>query len=394
MAISFLKKDFYKDIRFYIVLIGTLPFWMWLIWLAFPKTMMPIAIIDKSGFNSNFPTHISLNWVLKHEKFVKRNYEFFQENDDYFGFFPDKNGKYQLKGLERFSSEQISKLVNDCDLTYFADTYGVTWKEWKNKLKDTARSAILYGGLSRQDMAFAKGMQDAGKLVIAEFNTIGSPTMEPIRKEFEKTFGLTWSGWYGKFFNSFDTIQNKDLPKWIYQSYLNQHNNWPFKKGGIALVNQDGQVAILEKTKDLIKDFHPHILSGTGTQETYDVHQDIPFQNWFDIVSLDNNKTEAISEYIIPVNKRGKAILEKYNIPHRFPAVIKSKNNQQPFYYFAGNFSDNPVRINSAKFFGIGIYKTLLYNKRGENENAVFFWDFYRPLLSHILKDYQKVLKK
>ncbi|MFX5656654.1 hypothetical protein ABTE24_20980, partial [Acinetobacter baumannii] len=76
------------------------------------------------------------------------------------------------------------------------------------------------------------------KLVLTEFNCIGSPTSDDIRARFEKLFALKWTGWTGRFFDSFDTSLNPELPKWLIRNYEAEHNgHWPFKKSGIAFVS-------------------------------------------------------------------------------------------------------------------------------------------------------------
>jgi len=79
--------------------------------------------------------------------------------------------------------------VADCDLVYVADTYGVYTQEWKKLSVVGDRSSLIYGGLSEQDLYFLQAMKSAGKLVIAEHNTIGSPTTEIVRNQFEKVLG-------------------------------------------------------------------------------------------------------------------------------------------------------------------------------------------------------------
>ncbi len=90
--------------------------------------------------------------------------------------------------------------------------------------------------MSKEDIGLLQRMKDKHKLIITEFNTIGSPTPPEIRRQFEEMFAIRWSGWIGRYFENLDTTVNKELPRWLINNYLSQHNHrWPFKKDGVAL---------------------------------------------------------------------------------------------------------------------------------------------------------------
>lgn len=160
----------------------------------------------------NSGKHSSFTWVLNNQRFTKTTTALYDNSHDYFGFFPMKNEKFRVKGLERFSPEMLWKLSNDADMVYFTDTYGVYKDEWYKK-NSVEGSGILYGGMSEQDIQLLQDMKAKHKLIISEFNTIGSGTSDKVRSEFENLFGLKWSGWIGRYFSSLDTISNSDLPK-------------------------------------------------------------------------------------------------------------------------------------------------------------------------------------
>ena len=391
MAVQVLKKKrIWKDLRFLIFLIALLPLWMWLYWLLTPKQEFAVAIIDKTVLNTRNQEHRSLIWVLQHEKLVKKNKEFYLGEQDYFGFFPGDSGKYRIKGLERFNELKLNQLVNDCDMVYVTDTYGVYTQEWHhlNVLGD--RSSLIYGGLTEQDLYFLKGMKAAGKLVIAEHNTIGSPTTETVRNQFENSFGVQWSHWNGRYFSSFDTLKNPELPKWLYRNYMKQHGGaWPFKKDGIALINLNDQVIVLEKGLDLdIKDF-PTINTTKISQKQFGLPASIDYTYWFEIMKVDSTVNEVLANFELPVSAKGKAILDSLGIPVRFPAVIGSLKKDQPFFYLTGDFCDNPINMKTVHFAGTDFFKWMLYNQEDAMERSYFFYNFYKPLISNIIKDYQ-----
>src|SRR6187551_3484758 len=117
-----------------LIAIFLLPLWMWLAWVLTPKKKMVAVIVDKIEI-PNGEQHTSFTWVLNNQRFTKSKTHLYKNTNDYFGFFPLKNEKFRLKGLERFSTEMLEKLSNDADLVYFTDTYGVYKNDWYKKTR-------------------------------------------------------------------------------------------------------------------------------------------------------------------------------------------------------------------------------------------------------------------
>jgi len=61
--------------------------------------------------------------------------------------------------------------------------------------------------------------------------------------------------------------------------------------------------------------------------------------------------------------------------------------NGYNYYYFCGDFADNPISYASSRFRYIQVFSPLFYSS-SENERASFFWKYYRPLLRQILNEY------
>lgn len=375
-----------------IILILLFPLWMWLYWWLSPKRMIVAAIIDKTVLTQNSQEHASLTWVLNQERFTKTRRTPYKLSRDYFGFFPEANGKYRIKGLERLSSSQLEQLSRDCNLAYYADTYGVYYGDLKMGTTETGGSRMIYGGMSQNDIDFLKKMKDRGKLVIAEFNTIGSPTPAGVRSQFESLFGIRWTGWTGRYFDSFDTAVNKELPRWMVHNYMQQHHNrWPFSRRGIAFVNINSEIVVLEDSLHL-SDPMPHIVSFSYGRQRLHLPEKIKYDYWFDVISITSPANHAVSAYTISVNPEGAKELAAHGIPSKFPAVIMHGGNDYLFYYFCGDFSDNPVHLFSSYFKGIHLLSWLAYNKANPMERKSFFWEFYRPMVTDILNNYYRKL--
>lgn len=380
-------------IRMVIIGVLLLPLWMFLCWVFTPKSEMVVAIVDKTVLTRQGQEHISLDWLLNYKKYIKPTGEFYRTDRDYFGFFPKENDSFDLKGLERFASERITALSHDADMLYITDTYGIYRNEWYRNRNETERSGIVYGGLQKNDLELLQLMKDQGKLVITEFNTFASPTSSKNRREFETMFGIHWSGWIGRYFDTLDTLTNKELPRWLIHNYKQQHNNrWPFKKSGIAFVDDNDTVVILEEGTHL-KNSLPQLLSTTYGKDRFSLPNQLKYSFWFDIVEADTMRNTIAAHYKIDTNAKGKTELAKYGIPDFFPAVSLHQGNDYEFYYFSGDFCDNPIRKTTSYFKGIGAFKWLFYNKEDASERESFFWQFYRPMTQKILEDYHTKLK-
>lgn len=380
-----MKKKLFRGI---LIVIVALPLLMWLGWILTPNSKLVLAIIDKTVLTKKGQEHISLNWVLNHEKYTKTSSEPYKVNRDYFGFFPRKDQKFKLKGLERFSYNKLEQLSVDADMVYFTDTYGIYNNEWFEDGDINERSGILYGGLSDKDLQLLNLMKEKSKLIITEFNTIGSPTARANREIFEDLFKLEWTGWTARYFDNLDIRQNKEIPAWLVRNYKRTHKgNWPFTKSGIAFVNDQDEVVILEQGTHL-KRAMPNIVTPKKFQEQYSLPETIKYPFWFDIMIPDTLVNEQVSLFDIDVTSKGIAELKSYNIPVRFPAVTRHLDQDYKFFYFSGDFADNPVQIGSSYFKWIGIFKNLFYDQRNTMERGSFFWNYYKPLISNILDEY------
>jgi len=80
--------------------------------------------------------------------------------------------------------------------------------------------------------------------------------------------------------------------------------------------------------------------------------------------------------------------MKRNGVPNRFPAIVAHSDKDYHFYYFAGDFCDNPVTLGSSYFKKIYYLKWFLYNNNDPQERKSFFWELYRPLVTTILNEY------
>lgn len=389
MATSFLTRK-PAGFLFRILLLAAvcLPAFMLLSWYLGKKRKLTLAIIDKTVLTTKGQEHISLDWILNQERFTKNDKDLYKKGEDYYGFFPGENESFKLKGLERFNDPQLAQLGKDVDGAYLTDTYGIFKNEWYKKGDEKEPSGLIYGGMSVQDLTFLKQVRGRHKLIITEFNCLGSPTLPAVSHQFEKMFGVKWTGWVGRYFDSFDTTRNKELPHWLINNYRQRHNGkWPFTKSGIALVHSDERVVILENQTHLNNEL-PQIYASAEGIDHYGMAKKMKYSFWFDIITVNTRFNHIISTYFIDANAEGKQEMLGNGIPTTFPAITAHINSDYRFFYFSGDFCDNPVEMGSSYFKKIRVLKWFMYNTSDPQERKSFFWELYRPLVTTILNDY------
>ena len=386
-----MKKSTLVIIVIFSVLILSL-FTSWFIWYIKPYKSLKVYILDKTVPTTDRQEHKSFNWILNRDKYVRKDGNLYNVNDDYFGFFPksNTNPEFDFKSIR---IHEIEDYAINYDMCYYTDTYGVYYNEWyrQNSFEEQHISNKVYGGLNQNDYLFLKEMKNHNKLIITEFNFYNAPTNSLVREKLEDLFGLKWSGWTGKHFASLDTVADKSFPKWIVRLYKEQNKDqWPFKNGGIVLIHKFGTIAILENNNHLTYEW-PVIQSNSETVEKFGVKESIEYLNWFDI-TFTTDTNNILANFTFNVTEKGDSLLQSYNLQSVFPAVIEHTDDYL-FYYFAGDFADNPVKLNSSYFTGYKEIASVLSGVQKNNPRE-FYWNYYYPLMSKILDDYYKSIDK
>lgn len=369
-----------------IVLILATPLWMRIAWEFSPKKSLNVMIVDKTVLNQNSFKHRSVNWILDYEKYIKPDSNFYDINKDYFGFFPGEDEKYSIQDFEKLNDSELDSVVNTYDLAYFTDTYGVLGNEWYRHRDVNENSESIYGGMSEKDLLFLRKMKAKQKMILAEFNSIAFPTPVDVRQNFERLFGIEWTGWMARYIASLDTVNNPDLPKWIVKTYKQAHNGvWNYKKSGMLLIHETGKVLVMEEGRELTEAV-PKIYTETRYQNQYNVPAVMIYPYWMDIMVNKNDTNEVISKYILNTTAEGSALLNQNNIPKIFPSIIRRTKDCR-FFYFCGDFADNPTKFRFAKLSGITGLKFLMYNAVDITDRNRFFWEFYLPLMQGIFRE-------
>ncbi|AEM71918.1 hypothetical protein Murru_2894 [Allomuricauda ruestringensis DSM 13258] len=366
----------------FIIMILLVPFVMYAIWLGTPKQKLVIAIIDKSILNKSRADHLSLTWILNNNKYTKTSKELYDSKRDYFGFHPLNDVSYEVKGLERFSYEQLEQLSTDCKMAYYFDTYGVYNVDWYG---DEKPYGVLYGGLSSQDIQFLRLMKAKNKHIVAEFDLLGGPTTIENRKDFEDEFHLRWTGWTGRFFSELDLEKNKDIPNWVKDNFEKEHQKkWDFNGTGIVLV-KGNQILVLDG-KDL-KTAYPIIWSTQGARKKYGIPEKTAYSFWFEIIDIDTSINQADANFKLDVSDSGHKKLRELDIPNEFPAIVSNKKGNFRFKYLAGDFSNGHSPMWTSYFKGIDKLQYIFGEEHEMAHSNEFYTFFYKPLLKNILEE-------
>lgn len=345
-----------------------------IIWHFKPSHVLRVAILDKTVPDSSYREHKGLTWLLDYYKYVKEDDKAYSVKDDYYGYVPGKDGSHTVRELSASGDE---------DLIYIADTYGVYKNDLTGSNIEGNRSDRIYGGLQMADVKQIKNAIYKGTSLIAEFNTLGSPTEEAAREEMYDILGVRWSGWIGRYFA--DLTPGVEVPEWAVRNYEKQTGKkWGFEGAGFLFVNQEDYVAVLEEGKDTGKKGSRFSLTEEGKAFVGQSAR-TRYNYWFDVIEAEEG-TEVLADYELDLTESGKRELKKLNIPTVFPAVVKNDTGVYTSYYFAGDYADNGEATGFYRSVGLDrVFSLLSRDSNGSQQG--FYWKSYRPLMKRILQE-------
>ncbi|WP_338449964.1 hypothetical protein R4Z09_28110 [Niallia oryzisoli] len=363
-----------------IILIGILllfvlfssPFW---VWQLKPAKELNVLIMDKTVPDESYREHKGLVWLLNHLKLKKGGNEAYDSKEDYVGFVPTDQPP-------KFSVRELPENLSLYDVLYVADSYGVYKDEYVGKNQEGNRSELLYGGLTTSDVTrIGDSLMKHHQTLIAEFNTFGSPTEQPVRDGFYDLLHVRWTGWMGRYFHD---LGNEEVPVWLKQNYEKQYGEaYTFKGNGLVFVNEEDKVVILTE-KDIKDEPVLFTLTKSGAKQ-YGLGKSIPYHYWFDIIEpYDEKEVQVQANFELSLAKSGVEKLAGSLIPLTFPAVVHHKGSSYDSYYFAGDFADQEQVPNFYQISGITWWQKL-FSSNGQGRTDTFYWDAYVPMMKDIL---------
>jgi hypothetical protein len=366
-----------------LALIAALPVINLIRWTFQSKKPMDIIIVDKTVPTLERDHHKSFNWILTNERFVKKDKRTsYSYRKDYYGFHPLKPVRDHQWERSDYRLADLIILAEKNDAVYFADTYGVFFNDWYSGINKSRKSRKLYGALNNNDFLLIKEMKDRNKLIIMEYNSFDYPTAQFDAVRTQEKFGITFSGWTGKYFSTLDTT-GPEFPIWMTAMYRKEYKKpWTFTKPGIVILNEK-EIIVLEEGVHLAKAM-PHIITGSENSGKYGVVESVAFDKWFDII--DPLQCNVISKFQIETTTLGDTMLAAKNLSKEFPAVVQ-ESVSKTLFYFSGDFATGDVPYWISRIKGVEKLKGILYSDKPEDPRR-FFWLYYRPLINGIFSDY------
>lgn len=355
-----------------------------ILWIIMPRTPLQIVVLNKT-----FPVVTSadgktiteldygkqrgLFWIMDHlgikNPTTDRAYDVVE---DYYGNFLS-NGKLINKPL--------NKLTNVPDLIYLSDTYGT------GNSKVNGEEPKNISGLTEDEVGLIASCYAKGTTVIGEYNISGDPTKANVSKELENIFGVGFTGWVGKFFS--DLASENDVPNWIRMTYEQQYGKkWGMTGAGI-LIAGNNRIIILQRGKDFAGQSINLSMSADNTK-AFNTGT-IDYYNWFEIIKPVDDKS-VIAWYDLNLTAIGQDQMKLFGLNSRFPAIIANKSDAKTSYYFAGDFCDYRESAKIYSFLGAAaLYR--IFSVKSEGDNSHFYWDFYVPFMSKVIKDVKPLAK-
>lgn len=350
-------------------------------WKSSDYVELSVAIVDKTVPDSSYREHKRLIYALNHYKYSKVNSEEYDESEDYLGFRPLENNKYEMEDIPE-------SLKKESDLIYIADTYGVYEEEFFGSNAKGERSEKIYGGLETEEISsIKKQVYESKTPLVAEFNTFGSPTEQAAQEEIEGLMGVSWTGWIGRYFSNLDFETNEEIPAWAVGSYEKSENkSWRFKGAGFILADSKDRIVVLEEGKHFDGKGIELRFTDSG-KEFFGTSRTANYDYWFDIVDLES--AESYADYEWNLTEEGREKLKTESIPESFPAITKRYVSNAPIYYFAGDFADTDSAIGFYRYKGLSAIMDRLHSLGSGGE--AFQWGVYFPVMKAIFEEAQSL---
>lgn len=346
---------------------------------------LDVLVLDKTVPFRNYLEHRSLFWLLRHEKLVREGRAPYATETDYIGAFPPPRPGDPPERTVDMSAERALR----ADLVYLADTYGVYHDDLASGPAMKAaleRSEKVYGGLETAEAQASLSALSAGKTLVAEFNTLGSPTGAEARRVLEEALGVHWTHWIGRYFSDLDSTE--EVPRWMRRDYEREWQRpWDFTGPGYVLLQEDTHCEVLRVGKETER-IGLTIERETPVDPILALSSDgIPYPYWFDLVSAESG-ARLLASFHWHLTPAGRERLRARGLPEVFPAVTHMlSHGRGSAYYFAGDFADNPMSDRGVPFAGYPTLMRWLEAATIAPSEMTFYWRFYFPMMERITGD-------
>jgi hypothetical protein len=361
-----------------------------LFWVLAPELPLRVAVVDKTVPFVDRREHKALFWILIQNKFIDpdkpQERRWYDYKTDYTGFIPDLTPN--LTENHGVWNDLTSASLANRDLLYFSDTYGVyraDYTQFPDETPSTIHSPQIYGGLTADEATATEEFAKQKKTIIAEFNTFASPTPPDVRLRFETMFGVTWTGWIGRYFVDFR--DEKDVPHWLYELYETRYKKkWDVTGSGYMLCrNESNDFFILHDGVDVNSTGMEFVPQRAYTYN--DVMQGVKpctFRYWFDVVTAAPD-TEVLAQYQFNLTEAGRKELAAHGLSPVFPAICRRRDISDR-YYVSGEMIDfNRSMGPPDTRLPLYVNRSFYAHAQASNE-SFFYWHTAYPMETNILR--------
>jgi len=365
-------------------LVGTLLLLPWLLFLLQPERRLAVVVVDKTVPYRNYLEHRGLFRLLEQLKVRRPDGAPYRYDADYVGVTPGERPGDRPRGMTPL--DEATAL--GAQLLYLTDTYGVYEEDLVSgppMLAALERSRKIYGGLEPDEARAVEGAWRAGRTVVAEFNTMASPTGEEARAVLEQVGGVRWTHWIGRYFPALD--DESEVPQWLRSVWEREWGRpWQFHGPGHVLTRDDVHCEVLR-----VDDEAPTNALRVDRAEPLDpllarALDRTPYPFWWEWVEPQEG-TEVLAWYVWELNPAGRKRLAERGIPLRMAAVTRHRGaGSGVAYYFAGDFADGTVAPEPVPLAGFLTVRRLVERGRRVNDQHAFYYRFYAPLVQAIVE--------
>ncbi len=328
-----------------------LPLLLWpgvasLVWWLRSDKKIDIVVYDQTVPDASFLEHASLGLALGYEKVP------FDIEDSFIGAAPG--------GLP-----QGTWPAEPPDLVMLVDAYGV-YLDDTGEVSDEGTSRIT-DALEVRDSDLMTEWAAAGTVVYGEFNILGEPTSSPASLQLQGLFGVETTGWAGRSFNDLAAVPGRlvDLAG----------GTWDHTGRGIVLLapRAGGAMVVVLSSNELEKSFPmaDGVLPGSGRSTSARV------DGWFEIIAA-RPGAEANMLMRLPVNDRGRSLLEQFGIPSEWPFLVRNGKT----LYLAADASENSIEFPLRKMSG----SATLMRSLPHSAQTEFFYRVYLPVVQWLVE--------
>jgi len=354
-----------------------------ILWLIMPKKNLQIIVLNKT-----FPVVTSVDGKITELDYSKQRGLFWlldslriknPSTGKVYDVVKDYYGNFLSDG--KLTEKPLNKLTNVPDIIYIGDTYGTG----NSKVNGAESEGI--SGLTEDEVGLIATCYVKGTTVIGEYNISGDPTKVNVSKELENIFAIGFTGWAGKFFSELSS--ENDVPNWIRMIYEQQYGKkWRLTGAGI-LIAGNNRIIILQRGKDFTGKSINLSMSAENAKNFNT--GGIDYYNWFEITKPVEDKS-VIAWYDLNLTGVGNDQMKLFGLNSRFPAIIANKSGIKKSYYFAGDFCDYREPEKAYSFLGASdLYRKFSISSEGDN--SYFYWNFYVPFMSKVLKEVKPIDK-